>query len=247
MESLILYAKPELIILAEKKKLRSYQEVELNTTTGAFVYKLLALLGVKDGNLEQHNALANHIKVAYKHQTFEQMDKAFELFISGQLKTKPFQQLNAVVFGQVMNEYFEYEKEQTKVYKLKLNEFKNQAKPMEQTEKDQLMEAAINAALKEYTQTGEIELAPSKYDWLDSKGKLQGTLPKAEWDEIKLNKYESVKTRLIEVYSKAKASSTEERSEFKNIIQDLQGKKSGKIIAQSKYELLKDYFNSLIS
>jgi hypothetical protein len=247
MNELIQYQKPELIILAEKTKLRNYDVEKRKMFAVKLVAKLLNLLGVNDGKTEQHNALAIHICDFYGHVSFEQIDKAFGLFVLGIFKTKPFQQLNAVVFGQVMADFSDYEKEQTKIYKLKLQEFKNQAKPMEQTEKDALMETAIENAIEQYKRTGDIELAPSKYDWLDSKGKMRGNRTAAEWDVLKRNQYNSVKNRLIEVYTKAKASSVEEKAEFKNAIIELQQTKSTKAINQSKYELLENYFNSLVS
>jgi hypothetical protein len=174
------------------------------------------------------------------------MDKAFGLFVLGTFKIKPFQQLNAVVFGSVISEYFEYEKEQTKIYKMKLQEFKETSKPMDKKEAEQLMENAINEAIEVYKKTGEIELAPSKYDWLDSKGIMQGALSLEDWNNVKREKMDSVRTRLIEVYGKAKAISFEDKIEIKNTLKELQDKKSAMVISQSKLELLKDYFNTKI-
>ena len=45
------------------------------------------------------------------------------------------QQLNAVVVGNVMIEYLEYEKQKTKNYRLKIQEFKTKAIPMTEQEK----------------------------------------------------------------------------------------------------------------
>lgn len=246
MNELIQYQKPELIILAEKKKLRDYPIETRKTHAVRLIAKLLNLLGVNDGKTEQHNALAIHVCDFYGHVSFEQIDKAFGLFVLGTFKTKPFQQLNAVVFGQVITEYFDYEKEQTKIYKMKLLEFKETSKPMDKKEAEQLMENAINEAIEVYKRTGEIELAPSKYDWLDSKGLMQGALSLEDWNNVKREKMNSVRARLIEVYGKAKAISFEDKIEIKNTLKDLQDKKSGMVISQSKLELLKDYFNTKI-
>ena len=245
MNELVNYIKPELVIISEKKKLRDYEIEKRNMLSVKLVAKLLNLLGVNDGKTEQHNALAIYICDYYGHVTFEQIDKSFGLFIKGEFKTKPFQQLNAVVFGQVMNEYFEYEKDQTKIYRQKIQEFKQKATPMNEQEKNELMEIAIKKAIKHYKKTGEIEMAASKYDWLDSKGMLQGDQTNEEWNTIKKEKYKSVKNRLIATYSSAKASSMEYKTELKNIIKELQETKSGKAITQSKTELLENYFNSL--
>jgi len=246
MNELIQYQKPELIILAEKKKLRDYQIETRNALMVKFIAKLLNLLGVNDGKTDQHNALALHVSDYYGHYTFEQMDKAFGLFVLGTFKTKPFQQLNAVVFGQVMSEYSEYEKEQTKIYKMKLQEFKETSNQIPESEKDELMENAIKEAIEVYKNTSEIELAASKYDWLFSKGLIQNGINEKDFDEIKKAKYASVKMRLIEVYSKIKSISVEDKAENKKILQELQEKVSGNVVYQCKLELLQDYFNTKI-
>ena len=246
MNELIQYQKPELLILAEKKKLRNYPIETRNALMVKFIAKLLNLLGVNDGKTDQHNALAIHVCDFYGHVSFEQMDKAFGLFVLGTFKIKPFQQLNAVVFGSVISEYFEYEKEQTKIYKMKLQEFKETSKPMDKKEAEQLMENAINEAIEVYKKTGEIELAPSKYDWLDSKGIMQGALSLEDWNNVKREKINSVRARLIEVYGKAKAISYEDKLEIKNTLKELQERKSGMVISQCKLELLQDYFNTKI-
>ena len=246
MNELIQYQKPELIVLAEKKKLRDYPIETRKSITVKLIAKLLNLLGVNDGKTEQHNALAIHVCDFYGHISFEQIDKAFGLFVLGTFKIKPFQQLNAVVFGQVMAEYSNYEKEQTKIYKMKLQEFKETSKPMDKKEAEKLMENAINEAIEVYKRTGQIELAPSKYDWLDSKGKMQGTFSLEEWNNMKREKMNSVRTRLIEVYGKAKALSFEDKIEIKNTLKDLQIKNCGIVISQCKLELLQDYFNTKI-
>lgn len=247
MDQLQIYSKPELVLISEKKKLRNYTPDERTMKSANLVYRLLNLLGVNDGKTEHHTELVNHVTNFYGHFTFEQIEKAFGMFISRQLKTQPFQQLNAVVFGNVMQEFDDYQKEQTRVYRLAIQEFKNKAVPMSEDEKDQIMEESIEKAIQKYKKTGEIEMAHSKYDWLDLKGKLQEGLTRDEWDSRKRSKYLSVKHRLIAVYENMKATNTEEKTEYKNIIKELQEPKSGKIITQSKKELLENYFNYIIS
>jgi hypothetical protein len=127
---LAVYSKPELVLISEKMKLRDYSPEQRLTQTANLVYKLLNLLGVNEGKTDHHIELARHVSDFYGHFTFEQIEKAFGLFIVGKFKTRPYQQLNAVVFGQVMNEFDEYQKEQTKVYRLSIQEFKNKAVPM---------------------------------------------------------------------------------------------------------------------
>jgi len=246
MENIIQYAKPQLIVLSEKKKIRDYVDETKKLYTVKLVKKLLLLLGVNEGKQDVHNALALHIISAYNHFTFEQIDKAFELFVSGALKSKPFQQLNAVVFGQVMVEYAEYEKEQTKVYRQKLTEFNQQAKPMSEEEKDNYMNIQIEKAIKEFEKTGNIDVPTAKYDYLFAKGKIQGKLSKTEFEALKRAKYNSVQNRLIGVYASMKATTFDEKIEIKNIQKQIEENKSGIVVMQCKLEMVQDYFNDII-
>ena len=245
MDQLAKYIKPELIVISESKKLRDFTPEERTMKSASLVYKLLNLLGVKDGNTEHHTELVRHVTDFYGHFTFEQIEKAFGMFISRQLKIQPFQQLNAVVFGNVMQEFDDYTKEQTKNYRLAIQEFKAKAIPMTQEEKDDIMQKAIEKAIDVYKQTGTIEMASSKYDWLDAQGKLQGKLTKDEWHNRKRSKYASVKSRLIASYSSMKANTQDEKTTYKNVLIELQNAKSGKIISQCKLELLEHYFDNL--
>jgi len=246
MEQLQVYNKPELVLISEKKKLRDYTPEQRMAQTANLVYKLLNLLGVNDGKTEHHIELARHVSDFYGHFTFEQIEKAFGLFIVGKFKTRPFQQLNAVVFGLVMQEFDEYQKEQTKVYRLNIQEFKNKAIPMEAKDKDELMRGAISNAIQEFKKTGQIELASSKYDWLDSQNKLQGIRSTPEWEKLKRTKYNSVQARLKVHYENHKTASRDEKNDAKNILKEIQENKSGKVISQCKLELLEDYFSQQI-
>lgn len=245
MDQLVKYIKPELVVISETKKLRDFNLEERTMKAASLVYRLLNLLGVKDGNTEHHTELVRHVVDFYGHFTFEQIEKAFGMFISRQLKTQPFQQLNAVVFGNVMQEFDDYTKDQTKNYRLAIQEFREKATPMSDDEKNEIMEKSIKKAIEVYKKTGTIEMASSKYDWLDAHGKLQGNLTKDEWHNRKRLKYASVKSRLIASYSSMKATNACEKNEYKNILIELQEVKSGKIISQCKFELLENYFENI--
>lgn len=247
MEKLIQFAKPELVVLSEKKKIRDYDDVIKKQYTIKLVAKLLSLLGVNEGKQDVHNALVFHIISAYQNYSYEQIDKAFELFVSGALNTKPFQQLNAVVFGQVMAEYSEYEREKTSIYHQRLKAFRQQATPMSDEDVDTFMKSQIENAIEEYKKSGAIEVPTAKYDYLFSKGKLQERYTKDEFDELKRSKYASVKSRLLEVYKNIKAVSINEKNKFREALSEIESAKSGIVITQCKLEILRDYFDNIIN
>lgn len=246
MNKLVKYKKDELILISEKPKLRSYEETERKRLVVKLVAELLFLLGVNEGKTEQHNALALHINNNWTNLTFEEIRKAFIMFVNGELNIKPFQQLNAVVFGQVINEFKTFQVDKIRSYKNKMQKLKFESNKMTPQEADKFMENIIEEAKKKFKKNGLIESHFSKYNWLDSKGKLQGNKSKKEWEDYKLTKYYSVQSRLLVDYENMKAQTRDEKNKIKLAIQDIKNKKSNKVINQCKLEILEDYFNNLI-
>ena len=241
------YKKPGLLVLADAPKLREIPEEEKNAKTVKLIIYLLNLLGVTKVKTEQHNALAVHISENYADSTFEEIHKAFNLFVKGEFETKPYQQLNAVVFGKVMSEYDELKRNQSKTYQLQLQEFKRKSEPMSQEEIDGFMELSILKAIETFAKTGVIEVPGNKYDWLDSKGRLQGEATDEDWKSYKKTKYSYCKARLIAKFKNKETISIEEIIKKRDVIKELEEAKSGKVVLMSKTEILEDYFKELLN
>ena len=79
MDQLVIYNKPELVLISETKKLRDYNPEQRLTQSANLVYKLLNLLGVNDGKTEHHTELVRHVSDFYGHFTFEQIEKAYSI------------------------------------------------------------------------------------------------------------------------------------------------------------------------
>ncbi len=247
MKELIQYKKPFLAELSEKPKLKALSDEEKLKVVIVVVYDLLNLLAVKN-NLKEHTvALAKHICKSVDRYSEEQIRYAFTLYSNGELGLEVFQTLNAVVFGKVMKAFDKYEQEKLKNYRLKIQEFKNKAEPMTQQEKDEIMEEAIEQAFSTYKTLETINLPSPKYDYLDSKGKLQEAfkMTNEQWKEYKLTKYAKVQAELKEKYQNKKASSRDEKHEFNNIVSQLENKKNGLVITECKKQILESYFDLL--
>lgn len=253
---IIKYKKPYLIELEEKKKLKDYGE-NLNQLCLNVVTKLLDLLGVKDGKTEHHIALVNHIIDCYKNYTLEEIKYAFDLYIKGEytqqtssgfITLKPNQSLNAVVFGQVMREYELRKQKELKNYRLKIQQFKNQAKPMKQEDINEIMEKAIQEGLRHFKETGIVDNANSRYDWLDSQGKFleSFSMTQQQFNDYKKKEYNTIVAKLEVEYENKKASTKEEKASFKNILQELKEPKSGKAIIECKKKLLLNYYKKIV-
>ena len=166
MDKLTTYKKPRLAILESKAKLRDYPQEEKNTMTLELVAKLLDMLGVGEGKIEHHKRLHGFINDAYGNYTYEEINEAFTMYVSQRFGIKPYQQLNSVVFGQVMREFDFYKKENLKLFRLEMN------KPEEVTEENEelIMIEAVDRLKKEYEQHKKItSIFVHVYDYLYKK------------------------------------------------------------------------------
>ena len=165
--------KPLLAILESKKQLRDYSEIEINTVLANLTIHLLDLLAVNSGKKDHQIKLIEFIKASNFNLSIEEIKYAFNLFVQGEFTLKPMQQLNAVVFGQVMKEYKAYKIEKLRVYRQKKQLHENQkAIPSKQDQEKMLDEAIMNFYL-EYKNTGTITGITSHiYDYLYNQGKL---------------------------------------------------------------------------
>lgn len=173
MSEISIYQKPQLAVLEEKKKLRNYEESALNAGIKTLIFHLLNLLAVSEGKKDHHIKLAELIKAAYMQFTFEEIKHAFDLFVAGEFEQKPFQQLNAVVFGQVMRAYNNYKRNKLEAYRRKKRLIAEQNEKPSKEDQQKAMNDAVTRLYLEYTSSGRITGTISHiYDYLFTQGKL---------------------------------------------------------------------------
>jgi len=247
MNKLVAYKQPKLAVLESKTKLRDYEESALNTICFELISHLLNLLAVSDGKTEHHNTLMTHVRDCYGMYTLEEIKHAFDLYVTNEFGIKPYQTLNAVVFGQVMREYEFKKRKELKNYRLKLQEFKNEAKPMTKEEENDIMEKAISDGLRNFKEKGMVENASSRYDWLDSTGKLLEafSMTQEQFNQKKKSSYNTQKSKLEVEYENKNPINSQERTDIKNVLKELQNPKNGKIIAATKKMILIEYYNKI--
>jgi len=242
MSNLQIYKKPELAILEENTKIRQYSEMEFNTKCANLVYNLLNLLGVNDGKEEHHTELVKHIKSVGGHYTLEEIKKAFELYVSHQLGLKVFQQLNAVVFGNVMKAYENYKNEKLRNYRLKL------AIPQKtEKSKSEIKEIMNNAALMSFDEFKETKsitgITHHIYNYLDE----MGLMPKDK--DYKTEVFNKAKKMILsrEKANKSVAQNVLQHNRIVEKIESIKNNKSSEAENLSKHMVLQEYFNKLIS
>lgn len=217
------------------EKILSNQIFEL----GIWLERLLSLEGQK--STERMIVLLPEIKKSSWGMSIEEIKNAFIFYTEGKLTIEPRDNyLTVILYNKIINEY------KSKYKKKKVVKEKPK---MTQQEKDEIMEEAISTALEIYKNTEAINLPSPKYDYLDSKGRLQKAfgLDNAKWKSYKLTKYAKVKEELKYKYKNKKAKSRDEKDDIKNIVRNLESAKNGLVIIECKKQILESYFDILIS
>ncbi len=232
--------KPLLAILESKKQLRDYSEIEINTVLANLTIHLLDLLAVNSGKKDHQIKLIEFIKASNFNLTIEEIKHAFNLFVQGEFILKPMQQLNAVVFGQVMKEYKAYKIEKLRVYRQKKQLHENQkAIPSKQDQERMLDEAIMNFYL-EYKNTGTITGITSHiYDYLYNQGRLPQHTKKFK---SKILKKAQTIAKSEEMTNATK--SIELHKNLKNVLANIEAGKFDGLKTISKRLVLIEYFKN---
>lgn len=168
------YKKPELAILEEQPKIREYEGTEQLSKCLTLVETLLLDLGVSGkADSKQHQRAIVFIIDSMRNYSFEEIHKAFKLFIAGELREKPLQQLNSLVIGKVMSQYQEYKNEKLKLYRMKQRDEELDRDVPSIDEQEKMLEDRIVQLYLEYSSTGDITGPVTHvYDYLAAKKEL---------------------------------------------------------------------------
>ena len=191
MSNIQQYKKPELIVLEEKPKLTSYpMEQRLAVCTG-IVKELLQFLGVgKNSDSDHHVKSIKFIAESCQFYSYEEILKAFNMYVAGRFQQEAYQQLNPVVIGYVMREFEFYKREQLKLYRQKESMKKDEPTEPTEAEKKKSIEDAITRTYLEFKNTGKVTgLITHIYNHLDLEGKFQGNKSDKDWARFKWKVY----------------------------------------------------------
>lgn len=159
MDKLQIYKKPELAILSDERKLRSYNDVERLTIAKGIVENLLNSLGVSNKSNEEHHIEAIRYIASNKEFSPGEFKKAFELVMTGVLKIELYQQVNCLIIGKVMNLYKNHKIENLKLYKQKMQLEENKQKELSSEEKKELLLSGIKSTFEEFKSNGSIPVS----------------------------------------------------------------------------------------
>ena len=234
--------KPLLAVLESQKQLRDYSETEINVALANLTIHLLDLLAVNTGKVDHQIKLNEFIKASNFNLTIEEIKHAFNLFVQGEFSIKPMQQLNAIVFGNVMKEYKVYKIEKLRVYRQKKQLRENQkAIPSKQDQEKMLDEAIVNAYL-EYKNIGTLTGVVSHiYDYLFKQGKLP-----PHTKEFKAMIFKKAQTIAKNEQMTQASKSIELHRNLKNALAKIEAGKFDGLKTISKRLVLIEYFKNQI-
>ena len=202
-----------------------------------FLETILSING--DESKKRLAVLLPQIKNSAKGMSVIEIKSAFKNYVEGKCSFEPRDNyLTLILFNKVINEYKSKYMRKTKQ--------EQDVADLTQTQIDGYMQPLIEKAMVTYQKTGNIELASSKYDYLDSKGLIQGKLTLKAWEDHKKDTYNRSKKLLLESYKTMKPKSRENKTEIKQAIEQLQGKNiNAEAVIMSKETLLKEYFDQI--
>ena len=234
MSKIIKYNEPKLITLENKVRLYDYKESDLNKACVLLVADLADLLGVSDQKTRHLNKLTQFIKGAYTTYTLEEIQYAFQLYVEGEFIDKPYQQLNAVVFGKVMRDFQNYKSNKLQEYRRKKRFVQEQEGKPSSEQIERMMLDAVDRCAKEVKYTGKLEGSEYHiYDFLEESGRHKFSEEEKKREFIKAKE---IIRKEMEIES---LESLDARKKFKKILKSLD--KNGRVIGLAKTLLLEKY------
>ncbi len=241
---LIIYKPPLLAVLEQGLKIRDYNEETRLGLAVTLVENLLSDLGVsKNADTSHHLRAIKYITESCVNYTPKEIEKAFQLAISGEINIDMFQQLNAVVIGKVMMAYETYKGEKLTKHRKKMADDKIKADEYSLTpeEIEEIMIEGCDRIFKDYEQNGMIsEQCAHLYDYIFKKD----LLPRDK-------EYKDEKMKKAKLIAKSEAMTRaggdyELHRKLKDTLIDLQNGIGGNIVSIAKRLVLEDYFTKLI-
>lgn len=229
----------DLVKLEKKLPLRAYPEEDLNRVLLMdFLPWISGLLSLTDEvSAERLELTLPVIRKQCIGMGFHEIKKMFEMYADGEMDIKPLANyFDRIIFGKIVNEY---RSRKPKVIKT--------IKPMyiSKEEKEHIMKKAIDQGRSDWLENGILELATSRYDWLDEHNIFQKVfkLTETNWEKVKKRRYLTVREQLRGELEQTKAKSYMAKVKIKELLKSIETSRNGKVIAECKRSLLIDYYD----
>lgn len=209
----------KLAVLEKKMPLRAYPAEELDRVLETvFKYWLANLLSLKSDQEEKLDFALPYVKQHFWSLGIDQVKKAFEMYATGELRTKPISNyFDVVLVGKIFKEYREIKpRPKTPVV---------ETKPFSERDKEEMLKGGVKRCRNEYEEFGMVLPGnPHIYDYLYENGtlKISNTTKRRLFAEaaVSLKKSDSILSKYVP--------------------------SEGRQIAEAKRLALEEYFQDLI-
>ena len=243
MSNIQVYKPPMLAVIEQETKLREMPDEERLMKCTQIVANLLLDLGVgSKSDPQQHLRVIKFLADDCGKYSVKEVEYAFKLAIQGKIGVDLFQQINVLVVGKVLKAYDDYKTEKLRNFRANKSLTINKEKSMSNEEILVINNSIAKEALDLFVEYGIVNTDKIYvYDLLKKMGYMSN-------DPKYMN---SVKKDAVDVlkneYENKKATSVDEKREFKSILKEIKLEKGGKLINKCRELALYDFFRKITS
>jgi hypothetical protein len=241
MSNIEIYKPPMLAIIEQETKLRDMPSEERLMKCTQIVANLLLDLGVgSKSDPQQHLRVIKFLADDCGKYTVKEVEYAFKLAIQGKLSVDLFQQINVLVVGKVLNAFDNYKTEKLRNFRAKKSLTNQKETSMTEDQIKIINNSIAKEALDLYLGQGIVNT---------DKIYVYAVLKKMGYISNDPEYMKSVKEDAVLIlrneYEGKKATSVDEKREFKNILKEINSEKGGKIINKCRELALYDFFRKI--
>mgnify|MGYP003645485364 FL=1 len=243
MSNIQIYKQPLLAVIEQETKIREMPNEERLMKCTQIVANLLLDLGVgSKSDPQQHLRVISFLADDCGKYSVKEVEYAFKLAIQGKIGVDLFQQINVLVVGKVLKAYDDYKTEKLRNFRANKSLTIDKEKTMSNEEILVINNSIAKEALDLFLDHGIVNTDKIYvYDVLKKMGYMSDDLD--YMNSVKKDAVEILKNE----YENKKATSVDEKREFKSILKEIKSEKGGKLINKCRELAITDFFRKITS
>ena len=243
MSNIQVYKQPLLAVIEQETKIREMPNEERLMKCTQIVANLLLDLGVgSKSDPQQHLRVIKFLADDCGKYSVKEVEYAFKLAIQGKIGVDLFQQINVLVVGKVLKAYDDYKTEKLRNFRANKSLTIDKEKTMSNEEILVINNSIAKEALDLFLDHGIVNTDKIYvYDVLKKMGYMSDDLD--YMNSVKKDAVEILKNE----YENKKATSVDEKREFKSILKEIKSEKGGKLINKCRELAITDFFRKITS
>lgn len=241
MSNIQVYKQPLLAVIEQETKIREMPNEERLMKCTQIVANLLLDLGVgSKSDPQQHLRVISFLADDCGKYSVKEVEYAFKLAIQGKIGVDLFQQINKLVVGKVLKAYDDYKTEKLRNFRANKSLTIDTKKTMSESEILVINNSIAKEALDLFLDHGIVNTDKIYvYDVLKKMGCMSDDLD--YMNSVKKDAVEILKNE----YENKKATSVDEKREFKSILKEIKSEKGGKLINKCRELAITDFFRKI--